>query len=187
MKAILGLGNPGAEYDATRHNVGWWIVDRLSADWGLGPFRREGNALVAGGRMGEETVLLVKPLTYMNRSGAVLAPLRSAEGFDAARDLLVVVDDVALDVGRMRLRPRGSAGGHNGLKSIEAALGSQDYARLRVGVGGPDRGRDLADYVLSAPSAEEEDEILALFPDVVDGVRAWLAGDHEAAMRRLNR
>lgn len=187
MKAIVGLGNPGPEYDATRHNVGWWVVDRLSADWGLGPLRREGNALLAAGTLGDEQVVLIKPLTYMNRSGAALAPLARVEGFDFARDLLIVVDDVALDTGRMRLRSSGGSGGHNGLKSVQAAIGSQEYSRLRVGVGAPGPGEDLVARVLSAPTPEEEDEILALFPEIVDGVREWIDGDEEAAMRRLNR
>ena len=119
MKVVLGLGNPGARYDATRHNVGWWVVDRLTYDWKLGPFRRDGVALVADGTVVGHAVQLLKPLTYMNRSGAALATSSGWEELEPARDLLVVVDDAALDVGRVRLRPRGGAGGHNGLKSVE--------------------------------------------------------------------
>ncbi|NIP81136.1 MAG: aminoacyl-tRNA hydrolase, partial [Gemmatimonadetes bacterium] len=142
MKVICGLGNPGPEYDATRHNVGWWLVDRLSSEWGLGPFRRSGPALATHGDVGGERVLLLKPVTFMNRSGAALAPLLGESALDITEDLLVVVDDVALDVGRLRLRPSGSPGGHNGLKSVETVLGTREYARLRIGVGSPPPGWD---------------------------------------------
>lgn len=174
MKFVCGLGNPGSEYDATRHNVGWWVVDRLAADWRLGPFRREGPALVAVGRVEDAAVRLMKPVTYMNRSGAAVAPLRRVQGFDPSRDLLAVVDDAALEVARIRFRPHGSAGGHNGLKSLEAALGTREYARLRIGVGRPPPGADLAEWVLSPVPAEDEDRILELLPVVVEGVRMWV-------------
>lgn len=186
MKVICGLGNPGSEYDDTRHNVGWWVVDRLAVDWGLGPFRKEGRALIAGGRVGGVPVRLLKPITWMNRSGAALAPLRGREDFDPTSDLLVVVDDVALDVARVRFRPGGSAGGHNGLRSVEAALGTREYARLRVGVGGAPPGADLAEWVLTPFPPEDEDRILALLPDLVDGCRLWLEEGVEAAMNRYN-
>ncbi|HEX6938439.1 MAG TPA: aminoacyl-tRNA hydrolase [Longimicrobiales bacterium] len=187
MKVVCGLGNPGAEYEATRHNVGWWLVDRLAEAWRLGPFRREGRARIASGRFGDEVVRLVKPLTYMNRSGAAVAPLRTVPDFDVARDLLVVVDDVALDPGRIRLRARGSAGGHNGLRSIEAALRTREYARLRIGVGAPPAGAELADWVLDRPTREEEERILALMPDLTEAVRVWIEEGIEAAMNRFNR
>ncbi|HUG42164.1 MAG TPA: aminoacyl-tRNA hydrolase [Longimicrobiales bacterium] len=187
MKVICGLGNPGPEYDPTRHNVGWWFVDRLSADWGIGPFDRSGPALVAGGPVGEHQALLLKPVTYMNRSGAALAPLLGDPELDIARDLLVVVDDVALEPGRARLRPSGTPGGHNGLKSVEAALGTPDYSRLRIGVGAPPAGRGLVEWVLSPLEPEDEDLVLGLFPDLVAGVRVWMDEGVEAAMGRTNR
>ncbi|HSH45157.1 MAG TPA: aminoacyl-tRNA hydrolase [Longimicrobiales bacterium] len=187
MKVICGLGNPGPEYDATRHNVGWWLLDRLCADWGLGPFQRGGPALVAGGAVGGQRVLLLKPVTYMNRSGAALAPLVDEPELDITRDLMVVVDDVALDVGRVRLRPSGSAGGHNGLKSVEAALGTRDYPRLRIGVGVPPSGTDLVDWVLSPMPEEDEDAVLDLFPDLAAAIRMWMDDGIEAAMSRYNR
>ena len=187
MKVICGLGNPGPEYDATRHNVGWWLVDRLSIDWELGSFRRDGPALTTRGQVGDETVLLLKPRTFMNRSGAALAPLRHAQDLDITEDLLIVVDDLALDVGRVRLRPSGSAGGHNGLKSVEAALGTRDYARLRIGVGAPPPGVDAADWVLSPFDPEAEDVVVGLLPELVDAVRVWMSEGIEAAMSRYNR
>ncbi len=187
MKVICGLGNPGPEYDATRHNVGWWLVDRLSSEWGLGPFRRSGPVLAAGGIVGDREVLLLKPLTFMNRSGAALAPLRNDPDVEVERDLMVVVDDVALDVGRVRIRPSGSPGGHNGLKSVEGTLGTRDYARLRVGVGAPPEGVPMMDWVLSEFEAEDEDAVLALMPDLAAAVRCWMDEGIEAAMSRYNR
>jgi peptidyl-tRNA hydrolase, PTH1 family len=187
VKVICGLGNPGPEYDATRHNVGWWLVDRLSSDWDLGGFERSGPALAARGAVGGASVLLLKPLTFMNRSGAALAPLRSVEGLDIARDLLVVVDDIALDVGRVRLRDAGSAGGHNGLKSVEAALGTQEYSRLRIGVGAPPPAVDAADWVLSPFEPDDEEAIVNLLPELVDAVRVWMDDGIDAAMSRYNR
>jgi peptidyl-tRNA hydrolase, PTH1 family len=187
VKVIGGLGNPGPEYEATRHNVGWWLVDRLSAEWGLGPFERRGLALMAHGQVGDHAVLLLKPVTFMNRSGAALAPARTDPDVDLATDLLVVVDDAALDVGRIRLRPSGSAGGHNGLKSVESALGTRDYARLRIGVGTPPDGVDLSDWVLSPFDEADEDVILAAMPELVAAVRTWMDEGIEAAMSRHNR
>ncbi len=183
----MGLGNPGPEYDATRHNVGWWVVDRLAYDWGFDTFRRDGRALVTEGLVGEETVRLVKPTTYMNRSGQAVGPLAAIEGFDPARDLLVVVDDAALDVGRVRFRPDGSPGGHNGLKSVSGALQSHAFARLRIGVGTRPEGVDLADWVLSSMPAEEEEVVVQLLPQLTEAVAVWVAEGVEAAMNRFNR
>src|SRR5512143_2933042 len=162
MKVICGLGKPGAEYEATRHNVGWWVVEAVRRAWAFPPFVDHGVARFSEGERAGEPVLLVEPLTYMNRSGLVLAPLARLEGFDLGRDLLVLVDDVNLDVGRVRLRPEGSAGGHNGLKSIEAALGTRAYARLRVGVGARPPGIHLVDWVLSAMGPQDEEAVLEL-------------------------
>jgi peptidyl-tRNA hydrolase, PTH1 family len=187
VKVVAGLGNPGPEYEATRHNVGWWLVDRLSAEWGLGPFRRAGPALGAYGRVGGHDVLLLKPVTFMNRSGAALAPARADPDVDIASDLLVVVDDVALDVGRVRIRPSGSAGGHNGLKSVEAALETRDYARLRIGVGGAPEGVALSDWVLAPFEPADEEAIVALMPHLVAAVRTWMTEGIEAAMDGYNR
>ena len=123
LKVIVGLGNPGPRYDDTRHNVGWWVIDRLAYDWGFGSFEKRGAALTATGVVGGHEVRLMKPVTYMNRSGAAVVPYRNADDFDMEKDLLVVVDDANLDVGRLRFRPGGSAGGHKGLESITGCLG----------------------------------------------------------------
>jgi PTH1 family peptidyl-tRNA hydrolase len=187
MKVVAGLGNPGPEYDATRHNVGWWVADRLAHDWRLDSFRREGSALVTEGDVGEARVRVMKPLTYMNRSGHALVGLAEREGFDATRDLLVVVDDAAMDVGRVRFRPGGGAGGHNGLRSVSAALGSDEYARLRIGVGSKPPGADLSDWVLSEMPEEDEDVIVGLLPELTRAVEVWVHEGIDPAMTRFNR
>lgn len=137
--------------------------------------------------MGGEVVRLVKPLTYMNRSGWALAPLLRWADFQLERDLLVVVDDAALPVGRLRFRAHGSAGGHNGLKSVQAVLGSSRYARLRIGVGTPPPAADLADYVLSPFPPEEEEVVLDRLEAVPAAVRLWIEAGIHAAMNRYNR
>jgi PTH1 family peptidyl-tRNA hydrolase len=187
VKVVCGLGNPGPEYQAMRHNVGWWLLDELQKEWQFDRFRRVGKTLATEGRLQEQTVVLLKPLTYMNRSGGALAPLRDSPDFDVRRELLVVVDDVALPVGRARLRAEGSAGGHNGLKSIEATLRTQEYARLRIGVGEAPPGEDLADWVLSPFEPEDENTIRELLPKLVEVVRVWLFDGTELARHHLNR
>lgn len=187
MKVVCGLGNPGREYELTRHNVGWWVLDEAQEAWRFGEFRRQGAAWVSDGRIGEHDVLLVEPLTYMNRSGDALASLAGLEGFDVGHDLLVVVDDVSLDVGRVRLRASGSSGGHNGLRSIEAALQTQEYARLRIGVGAPPPGADLAGWVLSMFEEADEQRVVELLPHLVAAVRAWIEDGAESAASRFNR
>ena len=185
MKVVLGLGNPGPEYDATRHNVGWWVLDRLAYDWDFGPFVRDGKALVSEGDVGEIPVRLMKPTAYMNRSGLAMRPLRALEDFDVSTDLLVVVDDAALDVGRLRFRPEGGAGGHNGLKSVSGALQSNAYNRFRIGQ--KPEGEDLSDWVLSGMPEEDEDMVVGLLPELTEAIEAWLGEGVEAAMNRFNR
>lgn len=187
MKLVAGLGNPGPAYDANRHNVGWWVVDRLASDWRFGGFEAKGAALVSRGAVERVDVLLLKPTTYMNRSGAALRPFLDREGFDVSRDLLTVVDDAALEVGRVRFRARGSAGGHNGLASVEAALGTTEYPRLRLGVGQPPPGSRLRDWVLSDMDVEDEDAIVALLPSLTEAIGVWVREGIEAAMNRFNR
>lgn len=156
--------------------------------WRLGPLRRDGRARVAEGNWNDQPVRVLLPTTYMNRSGAALAPLLARPDFDPARDLLLLVDDVALPVGRFRLRGAGSAGGHNGLKSIEGALRRQDYPRLRIGVGPAPAGLDdLADFVLADFGRDERDALDALLPTMAESVECWLAEGIERAMTRFNR
>ncbi len=190
MKLIVGLGNPGKEYAATRHNVGWWLVDHLAEAWRFDGWRKDGAALVASGSVGGAKVRLLKPLTFMNLSGEALRPYLRRPFWSAKTDLLVVVDEVALPVGRFRMRPKGSPGGHNGLKSIEHWLDSPEYARLRIGVGpGEDRSisGDLADFVLAPFGKSERAEIIALMPDLTAATETWISDGVERAMNLFNR
>lgn len=187
MKVVCGLGNPGEEYALTRHNVGWWVVDEARSRWRFPAFRRIGRARVSEGSLHGVPVRLLKPLTYMNRSGSCLVPLLDEPGFDVGTDLLLVVDDAALDVARVRIRAGGSAGGHNGLRSVEAALRTRDYARLRVGVGCPSAGEDLADWVLAPFEIEDAERVRALLPELVEAVETWVTEGTESAANRFNR
>jgi PTH1 family peptidyl-tRNA hydrolase len=190
LKVIVGLGNPGREYELTRHNVGWMVVDHLADVWHFDGWRRDGDAMVAAGRAVGCAVRLVKPQTFMNLSGDALRPYLRRPMFDPTKDLLVIVDDVALPLGRLRLRPDGSAGGHNGLRSIEGALSSRTYARARIGVAPIDprrRGHDLADFVLSPFAKEERSEMLAQLPRYTSAAETWLSDGIERAMSLYNR
>jgi PTH1 family peptidyl-tRNA hydrolase len=187
VKLVVGLGNPGREYEATRHNVGWMLLDFLAQRWHITDARRDGEARVADARLGDTRVRLVKPLTYMNLSGQVLRPYIKREGWSAANDLLVVVDEVALPLGRYRLRAQGSAGGHNGLKSVEAALGSREYARLRIGIGPDDDYGELSNFVLSRFGKAERAVVDELMPKLADAVEIWIRDGIVAAMNAHNR
>ena len=189
MKVILGLGNPGKEYAGTRHNVGWWVVDHLAGAWRFDGWRNDGDSLTSSGTVGGAKVRLVKPQTFMNLSGAALRPWLRRPFWAAATDLIVVSDEVQLETGTFRFRVRGSAGGHNGLKSVEQALGGQEYARLRIGVGPTDPQRrigDLADYVLGEFGKEERETVRALLPTFEEGLRVWITEGIERAMNLFN-
>jgi PTH1 family peptidyl-tRNA hydrolase len=187
VKVICGLGNPGDRYRWTRHNVGFRVVDLIADRWGrTGEGRvRDGAALLEVQRpepMGR--VLLVKPLKYMNRSGA---PLRSAirqTDVDVATDLLVVADDIDLPLGRVRLRRAGSAGGHNGLRDIIATLGSEEIPRLRIGVG---RAGEAASHVLATFRPGERDLATEMVAVAADATELWLREGLDAAMNAFNR
>jgi PTH1 family peptidyl-tRNA hydrolase len=193
MHLIVGLGNPGRKYEGTRHNVGFDVVDVLArrhgAEWEAAP--RGIEALVArwsvasGFRRKPET-LLVKPLTYMNLSGGAVVPLLQFYKIDPA-ELLVLVDEVHLELGRLRIRRSGSAGGHNGLKSLIASLGSQEFARLRIGVGRGDGRRDLADHVLAKFDADERAIVAEMVDRSADAVELFIAEGIGPVMNRYNR
>ncbi len=191
MKVILGLGNPGREYAATRHNVGWWLIDHLADVWHFDAWKKDGVSQVANGTVGGVKVRLMKPQTYMNLSGQALKNYVRRPFWSATKDLLVVVDEVQLPVGHSRIRARGSAGGHNGLKSVEQALGSQEYARLRIGVGPSEERKgvykDLADFVLAPFARDERDDVLALLPGLLATTETWLKEGVEKAMNLHNR
>ena len=188
MKVLLGLGNPGEQYEATRHNVGWWVLDHLADVWRFDAWRRDGDAVVATGLVGPHKVRLVKPQTYYNLSGAVLRPFLRRPFWAPMTDLLVVCDDVALPVGRFRLRPKGSAGGSNGLKSIERTLGTQEYPRLRIGTkpAADTLPGDLADFVLSPFDDVERREVEELLPRLGEACEAVVRDGIVAAMNKFN-
>ncbi|MCC6770168.1 MAG: aminoacyl-tRNA hydrolase [Gemmatimonadaceae bacterium] len=190
MKVVVGLGNPGRKYEGTRHNVGWWALDHLADVWRIEGWQAEGEALVAEGRIADERVRLVKPQTFMNLSGVALRPYMRRLEWSGLQQLLVLVDEVAIPLGTFRLRAAGSAGGHNGLKSIEATLGTREYARLRIGIAPLDDQRqvgDLADFVLDAFDEDERRVVTDLLPRIADAVDCWAREGIQMAMNVHNR
>lgn len=183
MKLIVGLGNPGPKYDRTRHNVGFRVVDELARRWGQSLTQEKFHAWFAKGRLGDQEVALLKPTTFMNRSGqSVLAAGRffQIELFD----LLVISDDLALPVGRLRIRAKGSSGGQKGLQDIIERLGTSDFARLRLGIGAA--VGDPTDYVLTRFDPQEEELIDQTCRAAADAVECWVSQGTEAAMNRYN-
>ena len=156
---IVGLGNPGRKYDGSRHNAGFDVIDELVDRYHIGGPERFGKSMIGKGRIGDRKVILVKPMTYMNLSGEAVQEIVHYFKADPSEDLLVISDDIDLEAGRLRIRKKGSAGGHNGLKNIVQHLGTEAFARIRVGVGAkPDPDYDLADYVLGHFSGEEKED-----------------------------
>ena len=186
MKLVVGLGNPGARYEGTRHNVGFAAIDLLAKrhglEWQAAP--RGIEALIANWRIGG--AILAKPLTFMNLSGTAIVGLLQFYKIPP-EDMLILVDEVQLETGRLRIRPDGSAGGHNGLKSAIASLGSQAFPRLRIGVGRGDTRRDLADHVLARFDAEERSVIDDAIERAADAAELFIAEGVPAAMNRFNR
>ena len=185
MKLIVGLGNPGREYAATRHNVGWWAVDALAAAWKCSDWKKDGQALVSNGRLADVRVRLLKPQTYMNLSGNALIQYRRRPTWNPSTDLLVILDEVALPLGTLRLRARGSPGGHNGLKSVEAAVGTQEYARLRIGIRPEHDFGDLSDFVLSRFAKAEAETIRDLQIRVQEAAEIWVRDGVDRAMNAM--
>jgi PTH1 family peptidyl-tRNA hydrolase len=182
---VVGLGNPGARYTDTRHNLGFRVVDELLRRAGLRARRGAGDYEAAEVRLGDAPALLVKPTTYVNRSGRALEQLAAVQPFQPA-DLLVVVDDVYLPLGRLRLRPAGSAGGHNGMQSLLDTLGTPAFPRLRLGVGGPPPGVPLPDWVLGTFPAEEMERLPEFVGRAADAVLEVARLGVEAAMPAVN-
>ncbi len=181
MKLVVGLGNPGAEYRRTRHNVGFEVLESLA---GRHQARWSGKPDAELARWGHDAIL-VKPQTYMNLSGSAVQRWAHFYKVDAA-DIFVVVDDVNLEAGRVRIRGGGSAGGHNGLKSVAAALGTQEFPRLRLGVGGGSR-KELSSHVLGKFTADEEAVIEAAIVTAVDAIEIFVTDGLAVAMNRYNR
>ena len=191
MKLVAGLGNPGARYRGTRHNVGFEVVDLLARRQRLDFEAAPADAVFARWRRSDaggagDVVLLAKPLTFMNLSGDAVAALARYYKVETP-DLLIVCDDVNLPLGRLRVRGSGTEGGHNGLRSVAAMLGTIDYPRLRIGVGRGDLRRDMADHVLARFEPEEESGIEAAVARAADAVETWLDDGLAKTMNVFNR
>ncbi|MDE3088648.1 MAG: aminoacyl-tRNA hydrolase [Chloroflexota bacterium] len=184
MKLIVGLGNPGARYANSRHNIGFLIVERFARAHELDFARKRFNAQIAEGSVGGQRLLIAKPQTFMNLSGGAVGKLFAFYKV-APHDLLVIYDDLDLPLGKMRLRSRGSSGGHHGMESIIAHIGTSDFPRLRVGIGRPNPDADV-DHVLGNFDAGERAIMDDTFARAVDAVDVWLADGIAKAMNRFN-
>jgi PTH1 family peptidyl-tRNA hydrolase len=183
---VVGLGNPGRRYQGTRHNIGFAVADEVARRRQAVFESGRGDTLTARCGRGPASVLVVKPLTMMNLSGAAVAAVAGFYKVEPSA-ILVAADDVNLPLGRLRLRARGTAGGHNGFRSIIGCLGTEEFPRLRVGVGRGDPRRDLADHVLATFDDDERDEVDRAITRAADAVETFLAEGIEAAMNRYNR
>lgn len=184
---IAGLGNPEPKYNGTRHNAGFEALDALAEKWGIAVSKAKFNGLWGQGDVGSHRVVLLKPLTYMNLSGESIGPM--AAFFKIPADhVIVLCDDITQKPGKLRIRPSGSAGGHNGLKSIIAHLGGENFARIRIGVGEkPNPEYDLADWVLGKFSAEEKKLLEGRYSDMEAAARLMMDGKLQDAQSRYNR
>ena len=184
---IAGLGNPEKKYIGTRHNVGFATIDALCDKYGIELTETKFNAAYGKGMIGGHKVILMKPLTYMNRSGEAIGPMCHFYKVEPENDLIVISDDIDQDVGNIRVRPKGSAGGHNGLKSIIAHCATDGFTRIRVGVGHKPQGMDLADHVLSHFKGDEEVNLKNAIDNAVAAVPVILDEGTDIAMTRFNR
>ena len=187
MYNIAGLGNPSRQYEGTRHNVGFDVIDRISDKYNISVDTKKHLALTGRGIIEGQKVVLIKPQTYMNLSGESIRSVVDFYKADPSHELIVIYDDVNLDTGQLRIREKGSAGGHNGIKNIIAHLGTQVFPRIRVGVGEKPPGYDLADYVLGHFSKAEQAQMEDGFDRAADAARMIVAGDIGGAMSRYNR
>ncbi|HZL73047.1 MAG TPA: aminoacyl-tRNA hydrolase [Planctomycetota bacterium] len=186
MKTVLAIGNPEEKYAATRHNIGWMVADALAREW-KEKFRKDGFEFwSAQGRLGRAAATAVKTWTYVNQTGRVVPELKARGAGVGPDDFIVVCDDIALPLGAIRIRAKGSSGGHNGLKSVEATLGSNEYARMRLGVGGPGAAAN-PDYVLGRFGSKEMKVVEETVTAAVEALKTWAADGVEKAMTRHNR
>ena len=184
---IVGLGNPGRKYDGTRHNVGFDVIDELVDRFHIGGPEKFGKSMIGKGRIGDRKVILVKPMTYMNLSGEAVQEIVHYFKADPEQDLVIISDDIDLQVGQLRIRKKGSAGGHNGLKNIVQHLGSGNFARIRVGVGGkPDPDFALMDYVLGHFSGDDKKVMEEAVSKAADAVACMVTEGADLAMNRFN-
>lgn len=187
MYIIIGLGNPTAQYEGTRHNVGFDVIDRLAEKYNIAVDTKKHRAYTGKGMIDGQKVILAKPQTYMNLSGESVRELAEYYKVDPEQEILVIYDDISLDVGQLRIRKKGSAGGHNGIKNIIAHLGTQVFPRIKVGVGEKPKNYDLADYVLGHFSKAEREQMEAGYDRAAEAVRLILAGETDAAMNQYNK
>ena len=186
-KLIAGLGNPGKDYEFTRHNLGFLVVEHLARQYHLKFSRHSASeSLMATGKIDGQELILQLPLTYVNNSGRAVAAIAARESV-ALDNILLVCDDLALDFGEVRLKARGSAGGHNGLKSVIEHLKTQEFARLRMGIGAPLKKDETVDFVLSEFDPSEKKELGSFVGSAADGCRLWLTGGITKAMSQLNK
>lgn len=186
MYIIAGLGNPERRYDGTRHNIGFSAITALCDAYHISMDMKKHKALCGKGVIGGQKVILAEPQTYMNLSGESIRELVDYYKIDVGSELIVIYDDINLAPGKLRIREKGSAGGHNGMKNIIAHLGTQEFARIRVGVGEKPAGWDLADYVLGRFSKEEEPMIREALEQVTDACEIMLTEDTRTAMNQFN-
>lgn len=187
MYIIAGLGNPTMQYEGTRHNAGFDVIDAMADKYNISVDGRKNRAYIGKGIIEGQKVLLVKPQTYMNLSGESIGGLVDYFKIDEEQDLIVIYDDISLSPGQIRIRKKGSAGGHNGIKNIIAHLGTQVFPRIKVGVGEKPKKYDLADYVLSHFTKAEREEMEEGYQKAIQAVEKILAGEMEAAMNEFNR
>ncbi len=185
MYIIVGLGNPERKYDNTRHNIGFRMIDALAEYAGIQINEKKFKGLYGKGILGGEKVILVKPLTYMNLSGECVGPMADYFKVDP-ENIIVLFDDISLDPGKMRIRKKGSAGGHNGIKSIIAHLGTQEFPRLKFGVGDKPRGMDLANYVLGRFSKTEEVIVEESIDQACKAIECMIRDGIDTAMNQYN-
>nr|WP_191384278.1 aminoacyl-tRNA hydrolase [uncultured Lachnoclostridium sp.] len=187
MYIIAGLGNPGQPYEGTRHNAGFDVIDVLAREYNISVDYRKNRALIGKGIIEGRKVILAKPQTYMNLSGESIRGLVDYYKADEESELIVIYDDVSLDPGQIRIRKKGSAGGHNGIKSIIAHLGTEVFPRVKVGVGQKPRQYDLADYVLGHFSGEERERMAEGYRHAAEAVRYMVTDRVDEAMNEYNR
>ena len=187
MYIIAGLGNPKREYDNTRHNIGFALIDALADQYNISVMDMKHKALTGKGMINGQKVILVKPLTFMNLSGESIRPIVDYYKIDVSTELIIISDDISLPPGQIRVRKKGSAGGHNGLKNIIQHLGSEEFQRIRIGVGEKPAGYDLADYVLGHFSKEEQPLIREGVEKAMKAATMMLEGDVDRAMNEFNR
>nr|WP_296267065.1 aminoacyl-tRNA hydrolase [uncultured Merdimonas sp.] len=187
MFIIAGLGNPTSQYEGTRHNVGFEVIDTLADKYNIAVETRKSRALIGKGIIGGQKVILAKPQTYMNLSGESIGALVSYYKADEEQELLVIYDDISLDVGQLRIRRKGSAGGHNGIKNIIRHLGTDVFPRIKIGVGEKPKGYDLADYVLGHFSREERLSMEEGYQKAAEAVEMIVRGELDAAMNMYNK